>query len=255
MFGTADTECGAFAEFVCVPSEFVVRKPKDVTWASAAAVPTAGMTALQALRTGRPVARGDRVLINGASGGVGTFAVQLAKSMGAHVTAVCSTRNAGMVRSLGADVVVDYRKESIDATGVTFDKIIDAVGRLGWHPLLSPGGIHVAVALPNPESECLSECVVCNLCAVLCSPWCCCCLSSTQSYAFMQEVSASDMEELGGMLNEGTLRAELGRQLVGIDKLPDALAGHSTTIGQGHTVGKTVVTIDADPANLAGKQD
>ena len=106
VFGTADTKCGAFAEYVSVPATNLVRKPEKVTWEEAAALPTAGMTALQSLRTGRPVETGGRVLINGASSGVGTFAVQLAKSMGANVTGVCSTANVAMVRSLGADAVV-----------------------------------------------------------------------------------------------------------------------------------------------------
>jgi len=155
VLGTADVACGAFAEYVCVPAKNVVQKPKNVDWEAAAALPTSGQTALQALRTGRAVTNGHRILINGASGGVGSFAVQLAKSMGAHVTGVCSTQNVEMVRSLGADVVVDYRKESIEAVaaaGAKYDKIIDAVGRSGWRQLLNPHGELVAVALPSPES-------------------------------------------------------------------------------------------------------
>ena len=107
VFGTADVACGAFAEFVSVKEGNVVIKPPQVTWEVAATVATSGQTALQALRTGRAVGPGDRVLVNGASGGVGSFAVQLAKSMGAHVTGVCSTKNTAFVRSLGADDVVD----------------------------------------------------------------------------------------------------------------------------------------------------
>jgi len=255
VFGTADVACGAFAEFACVPAKCVVKKPENVDWEAAAAVPTSGQTALQALRIGPAVKPGDRVLVNGASGGVGSFAVQLAKSMGAHVTAVCSTANVELVRSLGADTVVDYRKESVEAAaarmaeeevrtedaggpagGVKYDKIIDAAGRPGWRPLLKPHGAYVAVALPYPESEC----VPCVLCSVLCSPWCFCCLSSKTSHVFMQSVSQADLEELAVMLGEGKLRATVGRRLVGMSGLPDALAEHSATIGLGHSQGKTV---------------
>jgi len=242
VLGTADIACGAFAEYVCVKETNVVHKPKGVDWEAAATVATAGETALQALRTGRAVTEGDRVLINGASGGVGSFAVQLAKSMGAHVTGVCSTDNIELVRSLGADEVVDYKTESVDSMAAAngkYDKIIDAVGRPGWRQLLKPGGAVVAVSLPHPEWECVPF----TLCEIVCSPWCCCCLSSKKSLPFMQSVKVADMQELAGMLSEGSLRAVLGRRLVGIGEIPDALAGHSTTLGQGHCVGKTVVSI------------
>lgn len=241
VLGTADVACGAFAEYVCVEAASVVRKPPGVDWEAAATVATAGQTALQALRTGRAVVKGDRVLINGASGGVGSFAVQLAKMMGAHVTGVCSTPNVELVRSLGADVVVDYKKGTVDAAAENdkYDKIIDAVGRPGWRPLLKPGGAVVAVALPHPESECIP----CVLCKVVCSPCCCCCLSSKKSHALMQSVKVADMQELAGMLAEGSLRAAIGRRLVGLGELPDALAEH----GLGHCVGKTVVVL-GEPA-------
>ena len=141
---------------------------------------------MQALRTGLKIEKGSKVLINGASGGVGTFAIQLAKSMGAHVTGVCSTGNVEMVRALGADAVVDYTRESIEdyasSEGISFDKIIDAAGRPGWRPLLTPMGEVVHVALPYPESEW----VICVLLSILFSPWCCCCLSSKKSHALLQ---------------------------------------------------------------------
>lgn len=241
VLGTADVAGGAFAEYVCVPVKHVVHKPKNVDWEAAAALPTSGQTALQALRTGRRVMNGQRILINGASGGVGTFAVQLAKSMGAHVTGVCSTQNVEMVRSLGADVVVDYRKKKIEdvaADGTKYDKIIDAVGRARWRQLLNPRGELIAVALPSPESEF----VPCNVCRVICSPCCCCCLSSKKSHLFQQTVKTADLEELAGMVSEGRLCPTVGLRLSGIGELPDALVGHSATLGPGHRVGKTVVS-------------
>ena len=248
MFGTTDTAGGAFAEYVSAPAKNIVRKPATVSWEEAACLPTSGMTALQALRLGSPVRSGQRVLINGASSGVGTFAVQLAKSMGAHVTGVCSTQNVEMVRSLGADVVVDYRTESVEAAAKadceSYDKIIDLAGRYGWRRLLKPSGSLVAVALPE------SECIPCVLCSIVCSPCCCCCLSQQKSHALMQAVTPADMEELAGMVTDGKLRVVLGLQLSGINEVPDALAGHSETTGQGHRKGKTVISFAAKPETM-----
>jgi NADPH:quinone reductase-like Zn-dependent oxidoreductase len=123
---------GAFAEYIAVPEHVVAPKPANLTFEQAAAVPMAAITALQALRDGGKLQAGHRVLINGASGGVGTFAVQIAKSFGAEVTAVCSTRNIDMVRSLGADHIVDYTREDIGRGAQRYD-IILAVN--GYHPL------------------------------------------------------------------------------------------------------------------------
>ncbi len=126
VFGGA---AGAFAEFVTVrDSRAVAKKPANVTFEEAAAVPIAAITALQALRDKGQLEAGQSVLINGASGGVGTYAVQIAKSMGAEVAGVCSTRNVEMVRSIGADHVFDYKKESYIESGRSFDLIVDMVG-------------------------------------------------------------------------------------------------------------------------------
>ena len=108
---------GAFAEYLCVTEKGVVRKPDNITFEQAGAVQIAGLTALQALRNEGKIQPGQKVLINGASGGVGTFAVQIGKALGAHVTGVCSTRNIGMVRSLGANEVIDYTKEDFARNG------------------------------------------------------------------------------------------------------------------------------------------
>ena len=120
---------GAFAEYVVVPDDrALVMKPSNVTFEQAASVPIAAITALQALRDKGKIGPGDKVLINGASGGVGTFAVQIAKSFGAEVTGVCSTRNVEMVKSIGADHVFDYTRENYTESGQRFDIIIDNVG-------------------------------------------------------------------------------------------------------------------------------
>jgi NADPH:quinone reductase-like Zn-dependent oxidoreductase len=119
---------GAFAEYVCAPSSTVVIKPENVTFEQAAAVPVAALTALQGLRDTGHIRPGQTVLINGAAGGVGTFAVQIAKSFGAEVTGVCSTRNVDMVRSIGADRVIDYTQEDFTKSGQRYDLMFDCIG-------------------------------------------------------------------------------------------------------------------------------
>ncbi len=139
---------GAFAEYVATAGRRLVKKPKNMTFEQAASVPIAAITALQALRDHGKVQPGQKVLINGASGGVGTFAVQIAKWLGAHVTGVSSTRNVELVLSLGADQVVDYTREDFTQGAQRYDVIIDMVGN---HPLsayrhvLNPKGIYVMV--------------------------------------------------------------------------------------------------------------
>lgn len=256
VLGTADVNLGAFAEFVCVPIKNVCLKPANVTWEEAAAIPTSAETALQALRAGGvdntvKLTPGHRVLINGASGGVGSFAVQLAKHFGADVTAVCSGANVSLVQSLGADAVIDYAKETIEGYSKTrgnvkYDTIIDAVGRPKWRHLLNRSGKLVAVALPYPETEC----VPCALCRVACfSSFCCCCLSSKKSKLFMQTVSTRDLRFLAQMVSEGNLRPTLGLKLEGLESIPDALADHfdvSVGFSRGHRVGKTVVSLRSE---------
>jgi NADPH:quinone reductase-like Zn-dependent oxidoreductase len=127
VFGSTDHGC--FAEYVCVSEERVVKKPANVTFEEAASVLGAAATALHALRDHGQIQPGQRVLINGASGGVGTFAVQIAKSLGAEVTGVCSTRNLDLVRSIGADRVIDYTKEDFSQNENYYDLIFDVVAK------------------------------------------------------------------------------------------------------------------------------
>lgn len=149
VFGDASSSgLGGFAEYVCAREETLALKPSNLSFEEAAAVPVAAITALQGLRDKGQIRSGQKVLINGASGGVGTFAVQLAKAFGAEVTGVCSTRNLELVRSVGADRVVDYTREDFTKSGQPYDLILDAVGNRSvsdYARALSPQGRCVVV--------------------------------------------------------------------------------------------------------------
>jgi len=150
------SECGfgGFAEYVSVPENALALKPTNITFEEAAVVPQAATTALQGLRDKGQIQPGQKVLINGASGGIGTFAVQIAKSFGAKVTGVCSTRKMDMVRSIGADQVIDYTQEDFTQKEQRYDLIIDIVANRSvsdYTRALSPKGNYVAIAF-NPSS-------------------------------------------------------------------------------------------------------
>ena len=158
VYGETD---GTLAEYVSVPDAVVDRKPANLSWEQAAAVPLAANTALMGLREASAVQPGQRVLVNGASGGVGTFAVQIAKAFGAHVTAVCSTRNVDLVRKLGADDVIDYTRDDFVRAGQRYDIVFDLVGNRSLADLrrvltatgalvLSGGGVSKGGSLVGP---------------------------------------------------------------------------------------------------------
>lgn len=155
VFAMTGSGLGAYAEYICLPEKgAVVRKPVNMTNEEAAAVPFAASTALYYVRDRANIQSGQRVLINGASGGIGTYAVQLARYYGAHVTGVCSTTNLELVKSLGADQVIDYTKEDFTQSGQTFDIIFDTVGKTTFarcKDSLNPKGLYLAAVLRLPE--------------------------------------------------------------------------------------------------------
>ncbi len=137
----------AWAEYACVPEDRLALKPANLTFEQAAAVPLAGITALQGLRDKGRIRPGHQVLINGASGAVGTFAVQIAKALGAEVTGVCSTRNVDLLRSIGADHVIDYSRDDFARAGRSHDSIFDLAGSRSltdYRRVLKPGGVYVS---------------------------------------------------------------------------------------------------------------
>ena len=145
---------GAFAEYVSVPENAVALKPTRLTFEEAATVPVSAVTALQGLRDKGQIRPGQKVLINGASGGVGTFAVQIAKSFGTEVTAVCSTRNVDIVRSIGADHVIDYTQEDFTRNGQRYDLILAVNGRhsiSAYKRALHPEGVYVMTGGSNAQ--------------------------------------------------------------------------------------------------------
>jgi NADPH:quinone reductase-like Zn-dependent oxidoreductase len=149
VFAWCGLKFGAYAEYKCVPEdEFVAIKPANISFDEAAAAPTGGLTALRFLRSAAP-GPGQEVLIYGASGSVGTYAVQIAKNYGTRVTAVCSTDNVGLIKSLGADEIIDYKKQDFTKISTRFDVLFDAVGKTSksvCKPIMKPGAKYVSVS-------------------------------------------------------------------------------------------------------------
>jgi len=223
---------GAFAEYVTVSEDrALVLKPANITFAQAATVPIAAITALQALRDKGKIKPGHKVLINGASGGVGTFAVQIAKSFGAEVTGVCSTRNLDMVRSIGADHVFDYTKEDYTESGKQYDLIIDMVGN---HSLsanrraLKPEGIFVIVG--GGKGNWLGP-LMGPIKALILSPF-----VGQEFVMLLAELRQDDLATLGDLLQAGKVTPVIDSRYR-LSEVPAAIR-HSE---EGHAQGKIVI--------------
>jgi NADPH:quinone reductase-like Zn-dependent oxidoreductase len=229
---------GAFAQYVCVrESRAVALKPANITFEQAASVPIAAITALQALRDKGHVQPGQKVLINGASGGVGTFAVQLAKSYGADVTGVCSTRNLDLVRSIGADHVIDYTKEDFSKTGQRYDLILDNVGTQPlsqFRRALEPKGECVMIGGGGPNDGRLIGPMARPIKAMLISPF------VSQKFGMMfAQLNHDDLSFLGELMQSGKVTPVIDRTYK-LSDLPDAIR----YLEQGHARGKVVVTVE-----------
>ena len=233
VFGGRD---GALAEYVCVREErAVVPKPPDVTFEQAAAVPVAALTALQGLRDKGQLQPGQRVLINGASGGVGTFAVLVAKALGAHVTGVCSTQNVETARSLGADRVIDYTSEDFTRSDERYDLMLDVAGSRSWSEckrVLRPEATVVLVG--GPKSNRLLG-PIGHVAAMRLGSM----RGSRTTAFFVARFNKPDLETLRELLGADKLTPAIDRSYP-LSEIADALA----YIGEGHARGKIVVTVD-----------
>jgi NADPH:quinone reductase-like Zn-dependent oxidoreductase len=229
---------GAFAEYVTARAEgSIVHKPPELSFEDAAAMPIAAITALQALRDEGRLQAGQKVLINGASGGVGTYAVQIAKAMGAQVTGVCSTKNVNLVRSLGADAVIDYTRADATRGPGRYHLIIDNVGNHSfhaWRKVLEPKGVAVVIGGPK-------------------GPWIDPFLPIVKGMAlkpfvdeefrfFMARMTQPDLDYLATLAREGKLRSVISERFP-LREAPAALA----LVGTRHARGKVIVQMVPGP--------
>ena len=241
VFGGAD---GSFAEYVTPRAEgSIALLPANVSFEQAAALPIAGVTALQALRDRGQVRPGMSVLINGASGGVGTYAVQIAKILGAKETGVCSTRNLAMVRSIGADKVIDYTREDFTLLADHYDLIIDIVGshsQSEYRRVLTPSGAVIMVGGVNcgvcvgPLLAWLGESVAAPFMA-------------KKSLTFLAELNGRDLTQLGGWMAAGKLTSVIDRKYA-LTEVPAALG----YLEQGHARGKVLIDLTVE---VPGQRD
>ena len=231
---------GAFAEYVCARADRAIAlKPANITFEQAASVPIAAITALQALRDKGKVHAGQKVLINGASGGVGTFAVQIAKSFGADVTGVCSTRNLDLVRSLGADHVIDYTKEDFTKGDERYDVILDNVGTQplsGFRHALQPKGICVMIGGGGPNDGGLIGPMGRPIVALLMSPF-----ISQKMGMMMAELNKQDLTILGDLMQSGKVKPVIDRTYP-LSQIAEAMR----YLEAGHARGKVIITVGQD---------
>ncbi len=229
---------GAIAEYICVLADrSVVLKPASMTFEQAAAVPVAAITALQGLRDKGKIQSGQKVLVNGASGGVGTFAVQIAKSFGTEVTGVCSTRNVDLVRSIGADHVIDYTKEDFTKADQRYDLIFDLVGNHSFSErrrILNPNGICVMAGLGGAGwHEGFATRLLGELNGYLRSR-----LVSQKFIAYIAQFNKKDMMVLADLMQSGKITPVIDRTYK-LNETADALR----YLEQGHARGKVVINL------------
>ena len=237
VFGTCR---GAFAEYVCssesgaVMKSVLVAKPENVTFEQAASAPIAALTALQGLRDEGQIQTGQRVLINGAAGGVGTFAVQIAKSFGAEVTGVCSTRNVDMVRSIGADHVIDYTQEDFTKSGQRYDLFFDCVGN---HPLLARRRVLVPkgrlIMVGAPDTARLTGLLARLIGALVLSRF-----VSQKLVPFLAKSNKEDLSTIRELLATGKVTPVIDKRYR-LSEVPEAL----WYLKEGHARGKVVMSV------------
>jgi len=238
VFGTCR---GAFAEYACtcgsarIMKPALAVKPDNVTFEQAACAPIAGLTALQGLRDKGRIRPGQTVLINGAAGGVGTFAVQIAKSFGTEVTGVCSTRNLDMVRAIGADRVIDYTQEDFTTGGKRYDLLFDAVGNhslSACRRVLNPRGILIMVGAPS-DAPLMN--ILARLMAAFVLSW----FVSQRLVIFLARSNTEDLTIVGQLLATGKVTSVIDRRF-SLSDVPEALR----YLEEGHARGKVAITLE-----------
>jgi NADPH:quinone reductase-like Zn-dependent oxidoreductase len=229
VFGTCS---GAFAEYACARESEVVMKPHNVSFEQAASITMAGLTALQALRDKGQIQTGQKVLINGAAGGVGTFAVQIAKSFGAEVTGVCSTKNVEMVRSIGADKVFDYTREDFTKSGQHYDVFFDLVANHSFSErrrVLTPKGIYIGAGMVGRSFSIgvLTGAITESILALF---------VSQKFGSFMAKLNQKDLTVIGALMEEGKVTPVIDRHY----NLSEAAEAVSY-VEDGHARGKVII--------------
>ena len=235
---------GAFAEYIVASDKALALKPANLTFEQAASLPVAAITALQALRDTGKLQPGQKVLINGASGGVGTFAVQIARTFGAEVTGVCSGRNVELVRSLGADHVIDYTKEDFTKGGERYDLILDNVGNQplsGFRRVLKPTGKYVMIGGGGVKDDPWFGALVRPIKSVLMSKF-----VSQQMSPMLADMNRKDLTILADLIQSGKVKPVIDRTYP-FDQLPEAMR----YLEEGHARGKVVVTVGDSNGPLA----
>ena len=226
---------GAFAEYVCTAESKITMKPDNVTFEQAASVNVAGLTALQGLRDKAKIQPSSKVLVNGAAGGVGTFAVQIAKTFSAHVTGVCSTRNLEMVRSIGADEVIDYTQKDFTTSNQRYDLILDCVGNHSFSAcrrVLNPNGRLVGVGAPHDPA----------MLAILASmmkdlAWSV--FGSQKAVPFIAKASQDDLALIGEFIASGKLKPIIDKRY-SFSEAAEAVG----CLEAGHARGKVIIGLD-----------
>jgi len=230
VFGACN---GTFAEYVCARESALARKPSNVSFEQAASVPVAGLTALQGLRNKGKIQPGQKVLINGAAGGVGTFAVQIAKSFGAEVTGVCSTRNVEMVRSIGADHVIDYTREDFTSSGQHYDVIYDLVANHSFSEYrcaLTPNGIYIragALALHDTMIRLLTA----QITELVLSPF-----VSQKFISILARLNREDLAAIATLMETGKVTPVIDSRY-SLSEAPEAVR----YLEEGHARGKVII--------------
>jgi NADPH:quinone reductase-like Zn-dependent oxidoreductase len=233
VFGVA---IGSFAEYALASEKRIALKPANLSFEQAAAVPVAAITALQGLRDEGRLQPGQKVLINGASGGVGTFAVQIAKTFGAHVTGVCSTRNIELVRSLGADHVIDYTEADFTRGAERYDLIFDNVGNhalLDLKRVMSPEGIYLGIGGGKPADDPWIGPMAGPLKGLALSPF-----VSQEFGTFVASINADDLTVLAKLMETNKVTPVINR-IYTLDEVPLAIR----YLEDGHARGKIVITV------------